>query len=521
MGFEQTQSQNQQQVQQHRFKTQQVQYMRMLEMPLAQIEQDLQNELRDNPALCEARNRELPSNSSDQESMFSSPDMQGLSTTNSSKVKLGKSNREDSNGDDNDETQMEQDMSYDDDSYLGGSKYRDDVLYDPNDARDKRSIMENTLNEGETLYSQLIDQINLLSLDEEEKQLMEYILGWLDDDGLLKKSPIIMAEELMIYQGIDVDAERLTGLIEQLKSLDPAGIGASSLQECLLIQVERRKKSAVTTIMKRILRDYYDDFIHRNWKLIYRKIDEEEELIDDAFHEITRLNPRPGAGLGEVVSNASQQITPDIIVETNENDVSFFVNYGKIPSLAVAEDFEDLIKKYEGLDREKIRKKEYEAYVYAQNRVKRAHAYIQLIMLRFRTLYITMKHIVERQKQFFLSGDDNDLKPLYLKDVAAAMDYDISTISRVCQSKYVQTEWGIYPMKHFFLQQYGEGEDSYTLKQIYSALREIIDAEDKKKPLSDDKIAKIMNEKGFNLARRTIAKHRERLGIKVARLRKE
>lgn len=518
MGFEQVQSQSQQQVQQQRFRTQQVQYMRMLEMPLAQIEQNVQNELNDNPALLEARNQEQPSTSSDQESLFTSADVLGMSTSNSSKTAKSSSEQasdSDNPAEENDDTLATSTEDYRETEYAGG------VLYDPDDARDRRTIMENSLNEGETLYEQLVEQINMLDLDDEEKQLMEYILGWLDEDGLLRKSPVFMAEELMLYQGMDVDADKIQSLIDQLKTLDPAGIGASTLQECLLIQVGRRRKSAVTAIMKRILQDYFDAFIHGHRKTIYSHIDEDEELIDQAFSEIQRLNPRPGAGLGEVVGNGSQQITPDFIVETNDGDVSFYVNYGKVPALAVAEDFEDLIKKYEGVDREKIRKKEYEAYVYARSRVKKAHAYIQLVMLRFRTLYMTMKQIVERQKMFFLTGDDNDLKPLYLKDVAVAMNYDISTISRVCQSKYVQTEWGIFPMKHFFLQQYGDGEDAYTLKQIYSALREIIDAEDKKKPLSDDKITKLMNEKGFNLARRTVAKHRERMGINVARLRKK
>lgn len=517
MGFEQTQSQNQTQVQQQRFKTQQVQYMRMLEMPLAQIEQNVQNELYDNPALIESKDNDLLSNASDQESLFSSAEMQSMSTSNSDKIKPGTSNREDH--DDGANSDLEQDSVDSIDEYE--SSLSGGVLDDPDDARDRRSIMENILKDGETLYQQLVDQINMLELDEEEKQLMEYIIGWLDEDGLLMKSPMYMAEELMIYQGIDVDVEKIKLLVDQLKNLDPAGIGASSLQECLLIQVDRRRKSAVTALMKRILNNNFDELMHGNWKAIYRQIGEDEDLIEEALHEIRRLNPRPGAGLGEDVTSSSQQITPDFIVETNDDKVTFYVNYGKVPALAVAQDFEDLIKQYEGVDREKLRKKEYEAYVYTRNRVRRAHAYIQLVMLRFRTLYITMKHVVEHQKQFFLSGDDNDLKPLYLKDVAAAMGYDISTISRVCQSKYVQTEWGVYPMKHFFLQQYGEGDESYTLKQIYSALKEIIDAEDKKKPLSDDKIAKMMNEKGFDLARRTVAKHRERLGIPVARLRKE
>lgn len=517
MGFEQTQSQNQNQVQQQRFKTQQVQYMRMLEMPLAQIEQNVQNELYDNPALIESKNNELLGSASDQESLFSSSEMQDMSTSNSDKIKPGTSNHGNNDDDsDDDSEQKTDDFASDYEASFSGG-----VLDDPDDARDRRSVMENVLKEGETLYHQLVDQINMLELDDEEKQLMEYIIGWLDEDGLLKKSPMFMAEELMIYQGIEVDVEKLQYLISQLKTLDPAGIGASSLQECLLIQVDRRRKSAVTALMKRILNKNFDDLMHGNWKAIYKHIDEDDELIEEALHEIRRLNPRPGAGLGEEVTSTSQQVTPDFIVETNDEEVTFYVNYGKVPALAVAQDFEDLIKQYEGIDREKLRKKEYEAYVYTRNRVKRAHAYIQLVMLRFRTLYITMKHIVERQKPFFLSGDDNDLKPLYLKDVAAAMGYDISTISRVCQSKYVQTEWGIYPMKHFFLQQYGEGEDSYTLKQIYTALKEIIDAEDKKKPLSDDKISKMMNDKGFDLARRTVAKHRERMGIPVARLRKK
>ncbi|MCF0245148.1 MAG: RNA polymerase factor sigma-54 [Bacteroidaceae bacterium] len=494
----QTQGQSQSQSQSQKLTTQQVQFMHMLEMPIDQLEHEVAGEINDNPALVVDDVEVSQQKGGEDETI---PAVHFSSDSSDA-------------DEDNDSKSEDTDSSYSTD---GG------VLDDFDDGYDRRVVIEQTHNEGETLYQRLLEQVNMLDLDDREKMLMEHLMGLLDNDGLLKKQPIAIAEELMLFQGVETDVEEVQRLIDLFKTMDPAGIGAQSLQECLLIQVDRRRKSAVTAVMKRILRDYFNEFIHENWKYIYRKINEDEELVRVAIEEIRRLNPRPGAGLGEDINVAAQQIVPDFIVETDEGQVKFYVNYGKIPALAVAEDFDDLVKKYEGLDREKIRKKEYDAFVYARNRVRRANAYIQLLQMRFRTMYVTMKHIVARQKTFFLTGDDNDLKPLLLKDIAAEVGYDISTISRTCNGKYVETEWGIYPMKHFFLLSYSSasnGEEQYTLQQIYSALKEIIDGEDKQKPLSDDKITQMMKEKGFSLARRTVAKHREKLGIKVARLRK-
>lgn len=386
----------------------------------------------------------------------------------------------------------------------------------------RSTVMERTVGDEETAFQQLQEQVNMLDLSDHQKELMEYLLGMLDSDGLLRKSPEIMAEELTIYQGIATTAGELQEVIDQLKTLDPAGIGAQSLQECLMIQVERKKKTAVTAIMHRILRDCFELFVAAKYKSIYRIIKEDSGLIDEAISEIRRLNPRPGADLGGTSSDAVLQVIPDFVVSTIDGKVTFTMNHGKIPPLAVAEDFDDLVKRFEGIDREKVRQREYEAFVYARNRLKRANAYITLLQLRFRTLHLVMSHIIERQEQFFLTGDDNELKPLLLREIADKMDYDISTISRACNNKYVQTEWGIFPMKHFFGQAYastGEGEEEYTLQQIYSAMREFIEAEDKRKPLSDEKLTQLMKAKGFALARRTITKHRERMGIPVARLR--
>lgn len=502
MALNQSFIQEQKQGQTQKMTTNQVQFMLLLEKPLAQIEECVENELNDNIAL-------VKDGSAESDSDFDS----NFGPNQNSNSNGGSDSENDSKEDDDEDLGVDSDSN--DDSEVGFSS---GLLDDPDD--DRKPIVEKSPDDGITLYQQLLDQVQMLDISEEEMKLMEYIIGQLDNNGWLSKSPLLMAEDLLIFQGQEVEVEELQKLVDLLKTLDPAGIGAASLQECLLIQVERRQKSAVTAVMKRILRDNFQDFINQKWRNLYVKIHEDEELITEALMKIRRLNPRPGAGLGDNIHETAQQIVPDFIVETNGDEVTFNLNYGKIPRLAVDADWDDLVKKFEGVDREKMRKSQYEEFMWKRNRVKRAKAFIQLLQLRFRTLYVAMQIIVRRQKQFFLTGDDNNLKPLLLKDLAAEMKYDISTISRACQSKYVQTEWGIYPMKHFFLISYGEGDDQYTLKQIYSALQEIIDNEDKSKPLSDEKISELMKAKGFDLARRTVAKHRENMGIPVKRLRK-
>ncbi len=505
MALNQSFIQEQKQGQVQKMTTNQVQFMLLLEKPLAQIEECVENELNDNVALVK------DGSESDYDADFNpTPNPNADADSDGSR-----GSREDGDSRVGDDSDVDSNSDSDSDEELGFSS---GLLDDPDD--DRRPVVERSPDDGTTLYQELKDQIQMLDITEEETELMEYIIGQLDNNGWLPKTPLLMSEELLLFQGKDVSPEELQKLIGMLKTLDPAGIGATNLQDCLLIQVERRQKSAVTAVMKRILRDCFPDFINQKWKKLYTKINEDEELITEAIRKIRKLNPRPGAGLGENVNVSAQQIVPDFIVETNGNEVTFSLNYGKIPRLAVDSDWDDLVKKFEGVDRQKMRKSQYEEFMWKRNRVKKARAFIQLLQLRFHTLYLTMKIIVERQKQFFLTGDDQDLKPLLLKDVAAQMKYDISTISRACQSKYVQTEWGIYPMKHFFLISYGEGDDQYTQKQIYSALQEIIDNEDKSKPLSDEKISEMMKEKGFDLARRTVAKHRENMGIPVKRLRK-
>lgn len=485
--------------------------MRLLEMPLEQMEESVEAELNDNIAL-------VKDESGEPQEMIGMPGVDNFGYGGNSS-----SNAEDSAADDskdngseeaNDDARIETDSMDEQEQDAPGFG----LLDDPDDDRGPR--INNSPDDSETLYQQLLEQIQMLDITDEENELMEYIIGQLDNNGFLKKTPLLMSEELLLFQSKDVEPDVLQALVNQLKTLDPPGIGASDLQECLLIQVDKRLKSAVTAVMKRILRDYFPDFINQRWKRLYQDIDEDRELIDEALRKIRKLNPRPGAGLGDNTSVTAPQIVPDFIVETYGNSVRFSLNYGKLPRLAVDSDWDDLVKKYEGVDKEKIRKSTYEEFMWKRNRVKRARLFIQLLQLRFHTLYMTMKCIVERQKPFFLTGDDNDLKPFSLKEIAEVMKVDISTISRACQNKYVQTEWGIYPLKHFFLLSYGDGDEQYTLKQIYSALQEIIDHEDKHAPLSDEKISEMMKAKGFDLARRTVAKHRENMGIPVKRLRK-
>ena len=475
----QAHTQAQEQTQKQELTSQQVQLMRMLEKPLPELEQRVADELNDNEALTAV----------DTTQEYQQPEVKGQPSTVNRQPSIVKGQRSTVNN-------------------------------QPSIVKSQPSIDE-ALPDDETLYQQLLTQVAMLDLTDDEKELMEYLIGNLDDNGYISKPAFAISEELALFQGINAEPQQIEQLINLLQTFDPPGIGAHDMQEALLLQTARRRRSAKTAIMKRILTDYYQEFMQRKWQIIYKRMDEDEDLVTEAIEEIRRLNPRPGAHLGEGRQVAAQQVTPDCIIETTDDDqVTFTLNYGKIPRLAVAEDYDDLIRQFESIDREKMRKQEYEAYNYTRSKVRKAEAFIRLISLRFATLAKTMQAIINHQQHYLLSGDENDLQPLKLKDIADEIGYGISTSSRVCQSKYVQTEWGILPMKHFFTQSYGDGNEEHTLQQILTQMQDIINNEDKRHPLSDDKIAQLMNKNGYGWARRTVAKHRERLGIPPARLRK-
>src|SRR5574344_1463024 len=362
-----------------------------------------------------------------------------------------------------------------------------------------------------SFIDQLTEEMRELELTGREREVMEYLIGSLDDDGWLRKSLSTLSDELAIYQNIDISQEQLEQVLHKLQSLDPAGIGARDLQECLLLQIDRKDESRVKMMMHRVISDYFDDFIKKRWNHICQALNK----------ELRKLNPKPGAAMGETIGRNMQQITPDCIVDTQDDGVvTFSLNSGEMPELRVSQSFVDTLQEYQD-NKDNMSRQMKEALLYTKKKVDSARNFIEAINMRRRTLTLTMQAIIHFQHRFFEDGDETSLRPMILKDIAERTGLGLSTISRVSNSKYAQTRWGIFPLRYFFSDGYvTEGGEELSTRQIKVALKEIIDAEDKRTPLNDDALKDLLAKKGFPIARRTVAKYREALGIPIARLRK-
>jgi RNA polymerase sigma-54 factor len=373
-----------------------------------------------------------------------------------------------------------------------------------------------------SFYDQLREQMSEISLTGHESQIMEYLIGSLDDDGLLRKSPELIAEELTVYHNADTTPQEVEQVLAKLQAFDPAGIGARSLQECLLLQIDRKNdEQGLKHAMREVITNHFDEFTKKHWNRIRQSMQIDESQAETLQRELRRLNPKPGASMGESVGRSMQQIVPDFIVETQDDGtVTFTLNSGDVPQLQVSQSFADLLKDYQqnknGLSRQMK-----EALLYTKQKVDAAQSFIEAIKTRRHTLTLTMKAIIHLQHRFFEDGDEASLRPMILKDVAARTGLDLSTISRVSNSKYVLTQWGMFPLKYFFSDGFttDSGEELST-REIKAALRELIEGEDKRRPLSDDALSEQLKKQGYPVARRTVAKYRDQLGFPVARLRK-
>lgn len=356
-----------------------------------------------------------------------------------------------------------------------------------------------------SLTDRLREQMADFDLTDHEKELMEYLIGSLDEDGLLKKSLAILADEAEIYQGLNTNAEELERVLQVLQQFDPPGIGARSLQECLLIQVRRDEDNPCRDLLIKLLDKYFDDFIHKRWQRIEGRLQINRALAEQLQREILKLNPRPGGSVGAKNADRVQSIQPDFLVDTDEDGtITVTLSRGNQPSLVISPDAEG----------------QQDAFV--RQYVERGQMFINALKQRSDTMMRTMQAIVKLQKRFFQEGDETLLRPMKLEDVAEATGYDISTISRVSNSKYVETAFGTYPLKWFFTHkaiQNDDGDD-VTARQIKSTLRRHIGQEDRHQPLSDERLTQMLRADGFNIARRTVAKYREQMGIPVARMRK-
>ena len=375
--------------------------------------------------------------------------------------------------------------------------------------------------ESVSFYDQLKEQMGERDMTDRQRYIMEYLIGSLDDDGLLRKELYAISDELAVYHNIDVTEHEIAEVLAILQEFDPAGIGARTLQECLLLQIERRDPSRLKDLMARVVKDYFEAFTKKHWQKIQTSLSLNDEQAAALFRELRKLNPRPGASMGETMGRSLQQITPDFIVDTQDDGtVTFTLNNGEVPELKVSQSFADSMKEYQQ-NKENMSRQTKEALLYIKKKVDAAQGFIEAVKVRRHTLTITMRAIIQLQHQFFVDGDESSLRPMILKDVAEKTGLDLSTISRVSNSKYALTRWGTFPLRYFFSDGITtESGEELSTRQIKVALRDMVDGEDKQHPMSDDVLKEKLAEMGYPIARRTVAKYREQLGIPIARLRK-
>lgn len=488
----QNQQQNQQQVQVQTLAPQQVLFARLTEMPLDALRQRVENECMENPWLEKKQEHDSADTLEEGENTGS------------------------------DEYTGETDKSADD--RTADFRSEDDIpdyLINGATGKDKPENVDY----GSTLsfYDHLKDQVYEYDLTEHEQQVLEYLIGSLNEDGLLTKKLDQLADEAEIYQGMNTDSAELERMLHILWQFEPAGIGARSLQECLLLQIERMPQTRLRQKAAEVLRSYFDDFMHKRWDKIAQRMHLDERTLENVKREILRLNPHPGSALGEEDGSVHQHITPDFIVETDpDGHITMTLNDGDMPSLTISEDATNKLSAYERKPGKSLSRADLEDMRFTRRYVERGQMFIQAMMQRRETMIRTMRAIVEWQRPFFLEGDETMLRPMVLEDIAERTGYDISTISRVSNSKYVQTSFGIYPLKWFFLHKalHTADDGEVTQRAVMGALKELIDGEDKVTPLSDDQLAALLQKKGFHIARRTVAKYRGLMNIPSARMRR-
>ena len=492
------QEQRQEQRQAQLLSQQQVLHAQLVELPVTQLLERINTEMNDNPAL------EASTDGQDYATPYDTDD----------------SDTTDSTDDFDTQREREERQSALDEALEGLGRDDEELPIYYNGANRNEEREEMVYGDITSFYDQMNEQVRLLDITEHEREVMEYLIGSLDDDGLLRKPLDTICEELAVYQGINISTAEAERVLLKLQQLDPAGIGARTLQECLLLQIERRDESRLKELMERVVTRYFEEFTKKHWSRIQRSLKLSDLQAETLFGELRRLNPKPGASMGEAAGRSLHQITPDFIVDTHDDGtITFTLNQNEEPELKVSQSFVDSMKEYQQ-DKEHASRQTKEALIYIKRKVDAAQVFIDAIRMRRRTLTLTMGAIIQMQRQFFLDGDDASIRPMILKDIAERTGLDISTISRVCNSKYAQTRWGIFPLRHFFSDGYvtEQGEELSTRK-IKAVLREIIDGEDKHHPLSDVEMMKEMDERGYTIARRTVAKYREQMGYPVARLR--
>ena len=452
----------------------QIQTIKLIELPTQELEQRIRKELEENPVLDE-----------------------NVSNEN------------------NEEEEAPREVSlsdYKDDDPIPGYKLRVN-----NYGKDERP-QYNTFTVKESFTQSLMDQLGFRNLTEHQRAVASFIIGSLDDDGYLRRDPESLVDDLAFRAGIETTEEEVVQMLKVIQDFDPPGVGARDLRECLLLQLDRLKPTPELTLAKKILTDFYPDFASKHFQKIISRLGISEEEMKTAMTKILKLNPSPGGQIDDSYSEQAQQIVPDFVLTIENGELKLTMPRFSIPELKVNRKYADIL--LEAANSSERGKKEAAAFV--KKKLDSAKWFVEAVKQRHNTLESTMQAIIDYQHDYFMDGDESYLKPMVLKDIAERTGFDISTISRVVNSKYIETPFGIYSLKYFFSEglENQDGEEVST-RELKKALQECVDAEDKRKPLTDDQLVEEMTRRGYKVARRTIAKYRDQLNIPKARMRRE
>jgi RNA polymerase sigma-54 factor len=476
---------------------QQIQLMKLLQVPTAHLEERIKEELEENPA--------LEQSDEDHDDQFDSEP------------------KDEFDSDDEFETEGSEeeydniDLSEyvaDDDGEIAEYKTRDDNYPEAEENKTVPYKIETSFHEH------LHDQLLMLKLDDKQKKISEQIVGSIDDDGYLRRETAAIVDDLAFRQNIDSNEAEVEQVIHMIQQFDPPGVAARNLQECLLIQLERmRRDNKAVELAIEVLTHYFDEFTKKHYDKIQRGLNIGDEELKQVINQIIRLNPKPGGNLSDM-NKAESYVIPDFFIYNNAGMLELTLNSKNAPDLRISEGYRDMLREYDKGSKKDKRQKE--AVIFIKQKIDAAKWFIDAIKQRQHTLSSVMETIMEYQHEFFMTGDETTLRPMILKDIAERTALDISTVSRVANSKFVQTEFGTYRLKFFFSESLStESGEEVSTREVKKILSDLIEGESKKKPLSDEKLTELLQEKGYNIARRTVAKYREQLNIPVARLRKE
>jgi len=469
---------------------QQIQLMKLIQLPTLALEQKIKEEIETNPALDEGNENET---NEDDEFDYDQD--------------LNDNNEENNDADD-----------INVDEYLSDDEVPDYRLQANNYSKDDEDSKV-PITGGISFHEYLISQLVTFSFNEQDGQIAEYLVGNIDDDGYIRRELRAIVDDLAFTQNIYVEEDELEKVLSKVQKMDPAGVGARNLKECLSLQLARHTPSYHVRLAAEIIRDHFDEFTKKHYGKLILRLDIDGEDLKLAIEEIIRLNPKPGNSS----SNSSgdlQVVIPDYTIYINDGELELSLNSRNAPELNVSREYKDMLETYKTTN--KKNKAQKDAAIFVKQKLDSAKWFIEAIRQRQQTLMITMSCIMEHQKEYFLSGDERKLRPMILKDIADEIGMDISTVSRVASNKYVSTPYGTFLIKQFFSESMkNEAGEDVSTREIKKILEDSLSEEDKHKPLTDDKLAALLKEKGYPIARRTVAKYREQLDIPVARLRKE